>query len=243
MRDNVDLKIEKLYSAYQKTLNAEDTANSAKDVVYSFSELKLPDKSMYAKGFNYNNKLIRDDYVNSMSKLQSVYGGKGVGLIEQTRKHIHKLMDLISERDAVAKTFFEQMESKQMSTIEAFGSDVDTAISKVSDFIDNTGDKAIGHMGVAKVGNVVSASYDGGIKAVDHYANTEIAKVAYDHAVLKGTAKSHASMSDEFSRSSRGEYIPQGFTKVEAVGHVIDNFKNKKANENNVIDSMLTFSK
>lgn len=240
MRDNVDLKIEKLYSAYQKTLNAEDTANSAKDVVYSFGELKLPDKSMYAKGFNYNTKLIRDDYVNSMSKLQSVYGGKGVGLIEQTRKHIHKLMDLISERDAVAKTFFEQMESKQMSTIEAFGSDVDTNIAKVSDFIDNTGDKAIGHMGVAKVGNVVNTNYGKGKEAVNHTGVAKFTKVGI--AQTNSGKKAQAYAADRVYHIA--PEVAQMYQPVKAESVFVNGYKpNFTKNSEAIINDYVNLSK
>ncbi len=149
MTDNVDLKIENLYKAYQKTLAAEKTINNNKNLIYSYKEVKLPDKSVQLKRFKYNENLIEDKYVSSMDKLKNDYGKDSEGSIEKTRKHIYNLMKKIAETDSSAQAYFEEMKKQDNTIVESFGSDSNISITNVNEYTDNTGAKSNNHIGTA----------------------------------------------------------------------------------------------
>jgi hypothetical protein len=216
MRDNIDINIENLYDAYQKTLHAENTINDEKNKIYRFNELELPDKKIHAKGFNYNEELIRDDYVSSMNKLKKAYGQDGVGTVEKTRKHIYNLMGKLAETDERARAYFDDMQKQENSTIDAFGSDVDTTIQNVTEYVDNGETDAVNHTSNTNVNNVDSKAYNSGTEAAGHSGETNITNVS--NTTDGPTKNSEAHTSDTNVYNSDTGYNAAPVTESGAVG-------------------------
>ena len=198
MRDNIDINIENLYDAYQKTLNAENTINDEKNKIYRFNELELPDKKIHAKGFNYNEELIRDDYVSKMNKLKEAYGQDNVGTVEKTR------------------AYFDDMQKQENSTIDAFGSDVDTTIQNVTEYVDNGETDAVNHTSNTNVNNVDSKAYNSGTEAAGHSGETNITNVS--NTTDGPTKNSEAHTSDTNVYNSDTGYNAAPVTESGAVG-------------------------
>ena len=205
MADNIDLNIEKLYSAYQKTYAAENTLNDTKKVIYGYSNLELPDKKMYAKGFKYNEQLIRPEYTKSMGLLQRAYGKETEGTVEKTRKHIYKLMGILAESDSRARTYFEQMKQQDNQVVESFGSDVDTYITNVKTYSESAKTLSDNHSSdIPRVSKVLSSNYNSGTKSYEHAGYAEFSKAGYSVANAEHVSNEHSPVREEFTRSNIG---------------------------------------
>ncbi len=214
----MDVNIENLYEAYIKTLNAENTINAEKNNIYRFTELSLPDRKNYAKGFKYNEGLIRDSYISKMGKLQEAYGKGNVGTVENTRKHIYNLMQKFAACDERARTYFDTMQQMENKTIDAFGADVDTTIQKVKNYIAGRSTEAVGHSSVNKIGNVVSVNYNSGLEATGH---TRGEYIPHTSDINIGNAKyseAHGKTIDSFA--SQVGYSDTPIKNSNAVGNV-----------------------
>ena len=241
MADNIDLNVEKLYSAYQKTYAAENTINDNKQVIYGYSKLELPDKKMYAKGFKYNETLIRPDYTKSMGLLQKAYGRDTEGTVEKTRKHIYKLMGILAESDSLARTYFEQMKEQDNQVIESFGSDVDTYITNVKDYSETAKTLSDAHSSeVPRVGKVLNTNYSSGTASYEHAGYADFTKTGYTVANVEHVSKDHVSSQRDFTKSIVGYY---GSQPVEAKAFQGNRSYEVKAQIYNSPDSIFTLAK
>lgn len=216
MRDNIDINIEALYDAYQKTLNAENTVNEEKNKIYRYNELELPDKKIQAKGFKYDDGLIRDDYVSSMGKLKKAYGKDNAGTIENTRKHLYNIMRMLAEHDDQARAYFDEMQQQENSTVDAFGSDVDTTIQNVTEYVDNGETDAVNHTSNTNINNVNSNSYNSGTTSTSHSGEANITRI--NNTTDGPTTKTEAHTSDTNVYNSNIGYNDAHVTNTRSVG-------------------------
>ncbi len=171
MRDSIDFNVETLYSAYLKVLNAENVINESRNKIYGYRNIELPDKSMKVDGYQFNDDLIEDDFVNSMRRLVYDYGDNSEGSVEKTRKHIYNLLKIIAEIDSRARSFFDEIQYQENSTIESFSSGSDTSITRVNEYSDDTGIKSDSHTGTAKISGVSSVNYNNVTEANSYTGN------------------------------------------------------------------------
>ncbi len=232
MSDNIDLSIEKLYEAYERTSRAEAVINDAKNVIYSYSKLELPAKKFHVKGYQYNQGLIRDDYLSTMGKLEVVFGRTKEGTVGRTKKHLHNLMRIVAESDARAKMFFEEMQKKEMVAVEAFGSDVNTEFAPVGEYGEVSSMVADTHNGEAKFNQLQEAYYEKGTEAASYYGEAQFSEPVYFESQVANVSTTHEPILNTYVSNYSGyEAAP-----VEAIAMNVERPQKFKPNETVIAD-------